>query len=127
MTSQYTISKTLSKFILFTFIIVGVFGLFLSISKDMHIGQVKCAFGQTTNGQCPNVVEHISQWENTFTGIISATDTLLLCVLALTLLLSTKLYTYSRRYSSTNYLKGNSSRPSLFELTFTQGIVQPTL
>jgi hypothetical protein len=118
---------TISKFVLFTFIVVGVFGLLMSMSKDVHISNVKCVVGQTTNGQCPNVPEHISQWENTFTGIISATDTLLLCVLALTLLLSTKLYTYSRRYSSTNYLKGNSSRPSLFELTFTQGIVQPTL
>lgn len=125
--SNYSTLNTLSKFVLLAFIVVGVFGLLLSTSKDIHIGQVKCALGQTTNGQCPNVVEHISQWENTFIGIISNADILFLCALALTLLLSTKLYTYSRRHTSTNYLNGNSRRPSLFELTFAQGIVQPTL
>jgi hypothetical protein len=118
---------TISKFVLFTFIVVGVFGLLMSMSKDVHISNVKCVVGQTTNGQCPNVPEHISQWENAFIGIISNIDMLLLFILAVVLYVASKPYVNSGRYITDFYVHNKHDIPNLLQLTFARGIAQPTL
>lgn len=125
--SSPAILNNISKFVLFAFIIVGVFGLLMSMSKDMHISNIKCAVGQTTNGQCPNVPEHISQWENAFIGIVSNTDLLLLFILAVVLCVTSKLYMDFGRHTAVRHVYNKHDIPSLFQLTFSRGIAQPTL
>lgn len=125
--SSPAILHTISKFILFAFIVVGVFGLLMSMSKDVHISNVKCAIGQTTNGQCPNVPEHISQWENAFIGIISNIDLLILFILAVVLYVASKLYVNLGRYITVFHVHDRHGIPSLLQLTFARGIAQPTL
>lgn len=117
----------ISKFILFAFIVVGVFGLPMSMSKDIHISNVGCAVGETTNGQCPNVPEHISQWENAFMGIVSNVNMLLLSILAAGLFMVFKLYVNSGRQITDFYVHSKHDIPNLLQLTFARGIAQPTL
>lgn len=125
--SSPAILNNISKFVLFAFIIVGVFGLLMSMSKDMHISNIKCAVGQTTNGQCPNVPEHISQWENAFIGIVSNVDLLLLFILAVVLYVASKLYMDVGKHTAVRHVYNKHDIPSLFQLTFARGIAQPTL
>lgn len=127
--SSSTILHNISKYILFAFIVVGVFGLLMSISKDVHISNVRCAVGQTTNGQCPNVPEHISQWENAFIGIVSNIDLLSLFILAVVLLLcvASKFCIDLEGYTAFRRVYNKHDIPTLLQLTFARGIAQPTL
>lgn len=126
--SNYPILNLLSKFLLFTFIVVGVFGLLLSTSKDIHIGKVQCAVGQTTNGQCPNVVEHISQWENAFLASFSDFTSAILLFLSLFIILGSLVGEWMRIRHDTTFthqFSFENESQSFFLAQLSDGILQP--
>lgn len=108
------------------FLMVGVFGLLLSIGTNIHIDAVKCSM-QSQNNQCVNVLDHINTWESAFTVVLSATAVLL----ALVWIIFSTIASNSLRYNNFHSMLFSYRfryRPRSYVLTsLAQGTLQPTL
>lgn len=118
-------SKIITVFVLSAFIAVGVFGI-LGIKGHHH--EPGCPFMPGEKVICEmNIFEHISAWQQSFTGIVPALMVILLAAITLWFLWKQEWPPDIPILLRVRIISRNSDIPNLYKELFSRGILNPKI
>lgn len=112
------------------FLVINIFGLSLSVSKQFHLNTLKCSTGQQQNS-CKNIAQHASNWQSAFVATESESVSFFLLLVLGLVFYFIKNTGFSFHWKDINGVdsvigKLRKRFRNFLQLAFSRGILQPT-